>query len=153
MNGGRIEYMKEYRRKRRLAGICLKCKSPATEGVHCKKHAAASRSKTHQRMVTECRYKRLFNITFAEYKKLLKSQNGRCAICNRKPSKKRRLAVDHNHETQWIRGLLCWRCNDVLGRVKDDTQLLSCFISYIELPPAFSVIGCREVGKVRYGRC
>lgn len=102
--------------------------------------------------MTACRLKRLFNITVAEYKKILKSQKGRCAICNRKPSRKRRLAVDHNHDTKLIRGLLCWRCNDVLGKVQDDIQLLSCFMAYIEFPPAFHVIGWRKVGRVRYGR-
>jgi len=49
-----------------------------------------------------------------KYQRLLKEQNGTCALCTRNPIKKR-LALDHNHETGRIRGLLCQRCNFVLG--------------------------------------
>lgn len=39
----------------------------------------------------------------------------RCAICNKpEGSFKKRLAVDHNHKTSWVRGLLCYRCNKFL---------------------------------------
>jgi len=41
-------------------------------------------------------------------------QGGCCKIC-RKPPKKNRLAVDHDHETKIVRGLLCLRCNYALG--------------------------------------
>jgi hypothetical protein len=49
-------------------------------------------------------------ITAAEYKALLKAQGGVCAIC-KKPPKKHRLHVDHDHATGKVRGLLCVRCN------------------------------------------
>lgn len=72
------------------------------------------------------RYLRDFGITLEEYEVLLARQGGRCAICNKKPGK-RRLAVDHDHEVEElsevrysVRGLLCRNCNEYLGHVGDD---------------------------------
>jgi len=45
---------------------------------------------------------------------------------------KRELSVDHNHETNKIRGLLCNHCNIGLGNFKDSTTLLSLAIEYLE---------------------
>jgi Recombination endonuclease VII len=53
-----------------------------------------------------------------ERQKLSEAQGGCCAIC-KKPEKHfmKRLAVDHNHKTGRVRGLLCYRCNKfVVGR-------------------------------------
>lgn len=45
------------------------------------------------------------------YEELLKAQNGMCALCERRPTEKRRLDMDHNHQTYKLRGLLCVPCN------------------------------------------
>lgn len=51
---------------------------------------------------------------------MLAAQDGRCAICTRRP-RARRLAVDHDHNTGLVRGLLCYTCNKfVLGFVEFD---------------------------------
>ena len=42
------------------------------------------------------------------------AQDGRCAICMNK-SVTIRLAVDHSHSNNRVRGLLCRRCNRALG--------------------------------------
>jgi hypothetical protein len=47
------------------------------------------------------------------YKRLFAAQDGGCAICGN-PPKTRRLSVDHNHRTNRVRGLLCFRCNRAL---------------------------------------
>lgn len=39
-----------------------------------------------------------------------------CAICQRATGKARRLAVDHNHDTGDVRGLLCGRNHILIGR-------------------------------------
>lgn len=49
-------------------------------------------------------------ITLEEYNNLVKIQNGKCAICL-KSEKNKKLAIDHDHKTGKIRGLLCFRCN------------------------------------------
>ena len=65
--------------------------------------------------------KKHYNLTLIEYDKLLKRQNGVCAICGAKP-KTRSLNVDHNHLTKVNRGLLCHLCNRALGQLKADTR-------------------------------
>ena len=64
--------------------------------------------------------KKQFGITEDNYNSLLKSQNRKCAICKRKEKSKingvvKRLAVDHDHKTGRVRGLLCSKCNGTLG--------------------------------------
>lgn len=44
---------------------------------------------------------------------MLKTQGGGCAIC-RKPPKKLRLHIDHDHVSGKVRGLLCARCNSAI---------------------------------------
>ncbi len=77
---------------------------------------------------------RSYGLTTVEYSKLLKSQNGVCAICKKKETRKKikRLAVDHNHETGKIRGLLCNNCNNGLGRFGDDPKILKSAVKYLE---------------------
>ena len=63
---------------------------------------------------------RTYGIPRGEYERLLQAQDGRCAICTRRP-RARRLAVDHDHHTGRVRGLLCYTCNKfVLGFVEFD---------------------------------
>src|SRR3989304_573545 len=64
-----------------------------------------------------------YGLSVDGYNAILKAQGGACAIC-KKPPKKRRLNVDHNHKTGRIRGLLCFRCNYGLGWFQDDGERL-----------------------------
>jgi len=71
------------------------------------------------------------NEAHKEYLKMAKLQGHKCAICNKKPANKR-LAIDHDHETGKICGLLCSKCNRALGYLNDDKELLRKAISYLE---------------------
>ncbi len=67
---------------------------------------------------------KIFNLTLEDYDKMLLKQNYVCAICLKPETVKWRgtlksLAVDHNHETGEIRGLLCTRCNTEVGVVEN----------------------------------
>lgn len=65
------------------------------------------------------RLKRKFDITLEEYNTMLTEQDGVCAICKAPPDTRwKRLAVDHDHLTGKIRGLLCMTCNTMLGRLE-----------------------------------
>jgi hypothetical protein len=71
-----------------------------------------------------------------EYDALLKLQGGRCAICRCRPEAQR-LAVDHDHQTNAVRGLLCVRCNhDLLGAAHDRLDILRAAVAYLEHSPA-----------------
>jgi len=50
------------------------------------------------------------------YAIMLANQGGSCAICREACDTGRRLAVDHDHSSGRIRGLLCFRCNTSLAR-------------------------------------
>lgn len=62
-------------------------------------------------------YTRNVKLPTGGYAKMLKDQNGRCKLCGKKETslsnirKRRALALDHNHRTRKVRGLLCHRCN------------------------------------------
>jgi len=80
-----------------------------------------------------------YGITKADYDRILVEQNGVCKIC-KNPETRRdkrsglllRLCIDHCHETGKVRGLLCFRCNTVLGSCKDDVKLMMNMINYLE---------------------
>jgi hypothetical protein len=69
------------------------------------------------------RLKRSYKLTPEGYEQMLENQSGGCAICGDKCSSGRRLAVDHDHNTQKVRGLLCGACNRGIGLLKDDPSL------------------------------
>lgn len=70
------------------------------------------------------------NFTQEDYDKLLATQNGVCAICI-KPPKTRALAVDHDHNTGVVRGLLCGKCNTGLGLLGDTVDSLTIATQYL----------------------
>lgn len=73
-----------------------------------------------------------YNITVEEYNELLQKQGGVCATCGCLPDTKNGyLCVDHDHETGRVRGLLCRRCNVVLGQVNDNMDILQSLIDYL----------------------
>lgn len=60
--------------------------------------------------------RRGIDLTEAQYAAMFEAQNGRCKLCGRPPSPHQALAVDHDHRTGRIRGLICWECNKpILG--------------------------------------
>jgi len=83
--------------------------------------------------------KKIYGITIEHYNELFQKQNGCCAICNKpeitidkRTKKLRGLAVDHNHKTGEIRGLLCSAHNRALGMFHDDINELLKAIEYLE---------------------
>jgi hypothetical protein len=73
------------------------------------------------------------DMTYERYLQMLESQKSCCAICGAHQDKfKRKLCVDHNHETGEARGLLCDACNGGIGRLKDSTQMLEKAIKYLK---------------------
>jgi hypothetical protein len=70
--------------------------------------------------------RRVYGISLFQYESLLKKQGDSCAVCLKpKDTFKTNLAVDHNHVTGEIRGLLCNYCNRrLIGRHRDSSLLL-----------------------------
>jgi hypothetical protein len=92
------------------------------------------------------RLARLYNITPEEYEVILAHQRGVCYICQRPPGKTR-LAVDHDHGTGLVRGLLCWQCNAAVAKLKDDVGRAGRAWYYLFNPPATTALGEQRFGR------
>lgn len=85
--------------------------------------------------------KERYGITPEQYWALYRQQGDCCYICVRATGKTKRLAVDHDHATGFVRGLLCGPCNKWLGHMRDDPNMAIRVITYLDHPPAFDLIG------------
>lgn len=73
-----------------------------------------------------------YGISYEIYEAMLSKQNGGCALCGASAGYGKMLAVDHNHATGKIRGLLCDACNLGIGKFKDSPEKLRAAAAYIE---------------------
>lgn len=108
---------------------------------HCKLdlplHRFHKDKKTPNGLYHTCRscrskYRRLIDMSESKYKEILASQNNQCAICGKDANEfKTSLNVDHDYQTEKIRGLLCTNCNMGLGHFKDSLSNLHRALMYI----------------------
>lgn len=89
------------------------------------------RSATYQRRTR-------YGLTTDAYQSMLAGQLGLCASCEQPETSRTKtgdsvksLSVDHDHETGKVRGLLCDRCNNLLGRAQDDPVILEAAARYL----------------------
>ena len=122
-----------------------KC-SAKKDGIsyRCKICDNLARKKYYQNNQERCRilsrnrhWKHKYNVTPEQYEELLKKQNYRCAICNTENSSYNQghinhFAIDHDHNTGRIRGLLCHNCNRALGLFKDSALNLEQAYYYLK---------------------
>lgn len=73
-----------------------------------------------------------YGITLEDYDDLMDKQANGCAICGEPCKSGKYLAVDHDHETGEVRGLLCASHNVGLGMFGDDPVLLAAAIEYLK---------------------
>lgn len=77
---------------------------------------------------------RRHGLTQDQYTLLLEGQDYKCAICkvDFEEIGRKRTHIDHCHRSGKIRAILCNTCNQALGLLKDDTNLLQRAITYLE---------------------
>jgi len=76
--------------------------------------------------------RRRYNITPEEYDEMLHAQGGGCAVCGVGTGRAgRALVVDHCHSTDIVRGILCDRCNTLIGRLEKNRGLLPVILKYL----------------------
>lgn len=84
---------------------------------------------------------RTYRFTVAEYDQLLSLQQGKCAICkcSAPGGRTTKMHVDHDHATGKIRGLLCSKCNQMLGYANDlaGTLIAAAFYLNAQVAKAF----------------
>lgn len=95
-----------------------------------------ARRKAFPSQIKNSELKRAFGITVEQYEEIAKSQDFVCSICKQPEREKRNgriraLAVDHNHTTGKIRGLLCGRCNKFIGQAEENVSILEAAIAYL----------------------
>ena len=73
----------------------------------------------------------LYGIEPEEYDFLLAVQGGACAICRTSPGSGV-LHVDHDHDTEAIRGLLCGKCNKGIGLLGDSVEGVERALKYLD---------------------
>jgi len=102
--------------------------------------AEGPRGRRTYKMTTEAQrhygLMRYYGIDLAKYQEMLLAQNGVCGICKKPETsvvngKIKPLAVDHCHNSEKIRGLLCARCNQAIGLLNEDVNILSSAIEYL----------------------
>lgn len=74
--------------------------------------------------------KREYGLTEADVDRMIVEQKGKCPICLTKITEEN-LAVDHDHATARVRGILCRRCNRTLGLLRDDPVVVRSAIRYL----------------------
>ena len=122
------EYVERQRIHQREA-YARKCQNP--EYVEQRRIRDRKRKRVRPPDYNEKRKLKTFGLTLQDYQQMLDAQNGVCAICGKKPGK-RKLSVDHDHKTGIIRGLLCFRCNFGLGWFQDDLKQFRAIAAHLE---------------------
>ena len=84
--------------------------------------------------------RRRYGLSVEQYEALLDHQGGRCAVCGvQECVSGRRFAVDHDHESLEIRGLLCLNCNSLIGKLEkspEGPQVTAANVfTYLQSPP------------------
>lgn len=77
--------------------------------------------------------KHRYKLSYDEYFEMYNKQEGKCAICkvNKILGTKKGLQIDHNHETNQVRGLLCTDCNTAIGKLKENITFFKNAIDYL----------------------
>jgi hypothetical protein len=105
-----------------------------------KEHPEAGKNRPPQKDMRgyrrDQRLRDTYGISLLDYNRMLEGQNGVCAICRRpetivRKGKSLPLAVDHCHELGYVRGLFCSECNNGIGKLKDDPNLLLVAAAYL----------------------
>lgn len=72
-----------------------------------------------------------YKITREDYDRLVAEQGGRCGVCGCECSERDVLSVDHCHESNRIRGLLCSACNRAVGLLGDRVETVAAALAYL----------------------
>lgn len=111
--------------KRHKDGLRFRCKKCESEDAKAKKKENLEKDYLGTRLKERAdNLKRMFGMSLEDYEQKATAQNNVCAICGNTCKSGKRLAVDHDHDTGKIRGLLCGNCNGGLGKFQDNPELL-----------------------------
>lgn len=113
-----------YRKKRQEKVKRWSLNNPEKQRVKQRRNYTTERGRKYNR-------KFCYGLTESDYAILLKIQKETCAVCERKI----RLVVDHDHKTNKVRGLLCYRCNVLVGLFENSDIIKHKISQYLINPP------------------
>ena len=71
--------------------------------------------------------KRRYGIDIATFEEMRRVQDGRCALCRKRKANH----IDHDHATGQVRAILCFKCNNGLGKLSDDPKRVLRAVAYL----------------------
>jgi hypothetical protein len=124
------EYHKRAASRDGVQRFCKECASTRSKRRHL---AGRPNPVKHPERSRASYLKSEYGITVEEYDRLLALQAGVCAVCGQeeRAKNKKTLAVDHDHVTGAVRGLLCHSCNIALGMLGDDPARIARLREYL----------------------
>ena len=75
--------------------------------------------------------KKRYGLSLEDYDRMFEEQGCGCMICGEVNKSGYRLAVDHDHQTGKVRGLLCQNCNRRVGDIENNSTLFRDIINYL----------------------
>jgi len=127
------QYLKDYNTKRKVAGWKRNYKSESGYALLVERATLWNKENKDRRRKQPCnRVERIrelkYGLTPERYKTMYDGQGGMCALqfCGRPIQ-----GVDHCHVTNWVRGLLCRRCNAALGLLNENPMLMIKAAEYV----------------------
>ena len=134
----------ENKRGKRKTCVCKNCGKEFSELVirirqgggkfcsnNCYKEYRRKNAKDPKELNKLYQKKTKYNLDPKSYKELFIKQDNKCAICGCEFSNTVKGFVDHDHVSGRVRGLLCSKCNSLLGFAKDNIDILNKAIKYL----------------------
>ena len=121
-----------YKTKTAAAGLQSHCKSCAR--AYDKKHYVEVLSKDAKWKAGQRARARLvkYGVSQEAFDTMLKEQDSKCKVCRTSEPGTKGWALDHNHTTNVVRGVLCQACNKLLGFAKDNPAVLREAANYLD---------------------
>lgn len=126
------EHVKDYLKSKASTKNKQRNKKYAKDKVYREKVKANVReyNRTHPNKKREQHLKE-YGLTIDEYNKIMELQNNSCAICKEPFINSKHTHVDHDHNKNTVRGILCGSCNLGLGKFYDSPVYLLSAIEYL----------------------
>lgn len=116
--------------KPRRAMLCKPCRASRLRAYckrtdyHRRRYIRTAQQERERHLV------RKYGVTQADYDRMLRDQDGRCAVCGK--TQARAFDVDHCHTSGKVRGLLCTSCNRMIGHAGDSVERLRAAAEYLK---------------------